>query len=305
MPRSGSTLLQNLLAQDPRFYCSPTSGLIGLLLASRQVFTNAPEFKATDEETNRKAFQGYCRRAIHGFYSGVADETKAVVVDKSRGWLHQWDWLKLFWPEKPKLIICIRDLRGCLSSMEKLYRLRMDYMDPAANPEQMGMVTIDSRVRQWLNTVPLGVTAGRLSDLVKRGIHKECCIVRFEDLHSNPAPTMRRVYEYLEEPCPEIDFEHVEQRTRENDHVHGIYGVHQIRSKVEAVKPDWNEVLGKDIAQNIVAGNQWFYREFYPNVLNHPVGEVTAGNGDAGPALTRMSPQQFESLVKRMEMQDA
>ena len=300
LPRSGSTLLQNILAQDSRFYCSPTSGLLGLLLAARQNFTQSQEFKATDEATNREQFRGFCHRAIEGFYFGPSVNF-AVAVDKSRGWLHNWDWLKLFWPQPTRMLICIRDLRGILSSMEKLYRLRADYSDPAARPQQMGMVTLDSRVKQWLNTVPIGPTAGKLGDLVARGIHKECCVVRFEDLHSNPRPTMQRVYEYLEEPMPEIDFTNIEQKTQENDHVHGIYGVHQIRQKLEAVKPDWNEVLGKEISRRVVVENRWFYETFYPEVL----ARLPADNGQAQPTATRMSRQEFERLTKLMEMQDA
>ena len=37
LPRSGSTLLQNILSQNPRFYCSPTSGLFDLLYNARDV----------------------------------------------------------------------------------------------------------------------------------------------------------------------------------------------------------------------------------------------------------------------------
>ena len=35
LPRSGSTLLQNILAQNPDFYATPTSGVLELLYAAR------------------------------------------------------------------------------------------------------------------------------------------------------------------------------------------------------------------------------------------------------------------------------
>ena len=35
LPRSGSTLLQNLIAQNPEFYCTPTSGLGDLILNAK------------------------------------------------------------------------------------------------------------------------------------------------------------------------------------------------------------------------------------------------------------------------------
>src|SRR5205085_6798477 len=52
-PRSGSTLLQNVLAQNPRFYCSPTSGVVNLLLAARQKFSPAGRIGGTPTASAR------------------------------------------------------------------------------------------------------------------------------------------------------------------------------------------------------------------------------------------------------------
>ena len=35
MPRAGSTLLQNLMGQNPAFHVTPTSGMIDLMLGAR------------------------------------------------------------------------------------------------------------------------------------------------------------------------------------------------------------------------------------------------------------------------------
>jgi len=36
LPRSGSTILQNILGQNPDFYVTPTSGLMELIYAARK-----------------------------------------------------------------------------------------------------------------------------------------------------------------------------------------------------------------------------------------------------------------------------
>ena len=36
MPRSGSTLLQNIMGENPDFYVTPTSGVLELVLAQGQ-----------------------------------------------------------------------------------------------------------------------------------------------------------------------------------------------------------------------------------------------------------------------------
>ena len=50
MPRSGSTLLQNIFNQNPHFYATPTDGVIELLAGARERFTTAPEFKAAIDQ---------------------------------------------------------------------------------------------------------------------------------------------------------------------------------------------------------------------------------------------------------------
>jgi len=50
LPRSGSTLLQNIMAQNQKFYVTPTSGVLELVFGARANYTNSPEFKAQDAE---------------------------------------------------------------------------------------------------------------------------------------------------------------------------------------------------------------------------------------------------------------
>ena len=80
LPRAGSTLLQNILAQNPDFYTTPTSGLIEMLYRSRNAYSDSPEFKAQDEETMKKAFMGYCRGGLEGYFKDITD--KKYIVDK-------------------------------------------------------------------------------------------------------------------------------------------------------------------------------------------------------------------------------
>ena len=261
-PRSGSTLLQNILAQNPRFYCTPTSGVSELLLSARYSLSSSPTFKGLDLEMMRKGFEGFCRGALTGFYQNVTD--KPVVVDKSRAWYHYYHWINEFYPD-PKFLVCIRDLRGVISSMEKLFRKNRYRQDSNDMPDTMGMVTINNRVAHWLNSMPVGLAAFRLMETLQTGVCKHLHIIRFEDLTTNPAVAMRRVYEYLGEEPFEHDFNNVEQVTKEDDSAVVFYGDHRIRQKVEPVKADWNEVLGRELSDAIRQNNAVFYRTFYPD----------------------------------------
>src|SRR5271155_615721 len=84
MPRSGSTLLQNIMAQNPDFYVTPTSGLLELVYGARASYTGNAEFNAQDADAMKKAFLGFCRAGMEGYFRALTD--KPYVIDKSRGW---------------------------------------------------------------------------------------------------------------------------------------------------------------------------------------------------------------------------
>src|SRR4051794_4991565 len=49
LPRSGSTLLANLLAQNPRFHASATSGILDVVFGVRNHWDQLPQFQAMDD----------------------------------------------------------------------------------------------------------------------------------------------------------------------------------------------------------------------------------------------------------------
>jgi hypothetical protein len=71
MPRSGSTLLQNILGNHPDFYASPTSGLFDIINSGKEVYTKSPLVKAQDEKEMKKAFLTFCRYGLQGYYEGI------------------------------------------------------------------------------------------------------------------------------------------------------------------------------------------------------------------------------------------
>ena len=79
LPRAGSTLLQNILGQNPDFYVTPTSGVLELLFAARNNYTNDNAFQAQDVGLMKKGWLNFCRQGIEGFFNGITN--KKYVVD--------------------------------------------------------------------------------------------------------------------------------------------------------------------------------------------------------------------------------
>ena len=57
LPRAGSTMLQNILAQNPDIYATPTSGVLELIYAARANYSTSPEFKAQDAELMKQGLK--------------------------------------------------------------------------------------------------------------------------------------------------------------------------------------------------------------------------------------------------------
>lgn len=259
LPRSGSTLFQNIMGQNPDFYVTPTSGVLELVYGARANYSSSPEFKAQDPELMKSGFLHFCRYGIEGFFAGVTD--KPYVIDKSRGWGIHYGFLSSFYPD-PKIICLVRDLRGIFASMEKNFRKSQHLDAGIVNHSEMKGTTTEKRIDLWAQSQPVGMAIERLYEIFKQGIDKKMLFIRFEDLTENPEKEIKRVYEYLGLPHFQHDFKNVQQLTKEDDNVYGVYGDHTIRPEIVPLKKDYNDVLGKNASNWIKSNYQWFYDEF-------------------------------------------
>ena len=260
MPRAGSTLLQNIVAQNPAFHVTPTSGLLELVFGARLNYTNSAEFKAQDEAAMKKAFLAFSRAGMEAYFQALTD--KPYVLDKSRGWGVHFDLLSLIFNEEPKIICMVRDLRQILASLEKKFRQNPDKHRPIENHANLSGTTTFKRAMIHLQTPPIGLALDRLVEIHQRGWNKKILFLRFEDLTTQPADTLKKVYQYLGVPEFKHNFDKVTQVTQEDDQVFGIAGLHEIRPKVEPLQNDYLNILGRDVVQFVQANYGWYFTLF-------------------------------------------
>ena len=255
LPRVGSTVFQNLMNQDPRFYASSTSGMLELIYAARHNYTESPEFKAQDAETMKKAFFGFCRAGIFGYYNSITD--KPYVIDKSRGHFAHYGFIDSFYPN-PKMICLVRSLPDIIASMEKIYRNTPYKASNLVNHATMQGTTTPKRVDIWFNSPPIGLAVERLSEAIRQGVDKKMLFIKYESLCLYPELEMTRVYEYLNIEPFQNDFNKIEQTTREDDEIYGFTGLHTIRPTLEMKPSDAKTVLGKDVYDWIMKQYKWY-----------------------------------------------
>lgn len=259
LPRSGSTLLQNIIGQNPDFYATPTSGLCELLISARNAYTSAQEFKAQNESLMKNAFKSFCEEGMQAYFKPLTK--KKYVLDKSRGWLYHNDFLDFFHPNS-KLICMVRDPRSIFSSMEKNFRKYPERSSELINNAKMQGITTEQRIDIWANSIPVGLSMMRLYEVLLQKRHKNTIFIRYEDLITNKQTELDKIYKHFEIESFTHNFDNVEQITQEDDKIYGIFGDHKIRPQVEPVAPDYLEVLGTSASNWIYNRYKWFFDYF-------------------------------------------
>ena len=179
-----------------------------------------------------------------------------------RGWLGHYDFLEFFNEEKPKIICMVRDLRAVFASMEKNLRKNPDKDSLIINNVELKNMTTVSRIDHFSVAPPIGPSMEWLADVVHRGLDKDILFIRFEDFTIDPETEIKRVYNYLELPYFQHNFNNVEQLTQENDIIHGMFGDHKIQPQIKPVKDDYIEILGQEQSDRLKQHYDWYFKAF-------------------------------------------
>jgi sulfotransferase len=142
MPRSGSTLLCNILAQNPKFHVTPTSGLSELVSGINQFWKSNPVIKAS--ETPEKQLS-IIKDLFQTYHQGTE---RPIVFNKSRGWAPRIELVENALERPIKILTTTRKISCILASMEKLYRKEIKNIN---SPMETGpqMQTLEGRLGVW------------------------------------------------------------------------------------------------------------------------------------------------------------
>lgn len=260
MPRAGSTLLQNILAQNPDFYCTPTSGIMDFMIDVRSNFTFNPAIAAQDEDQMKRAFQLFCKRGLYGYFEALTD--KKYVVDKNREWCTYFNFAEFILEKPPKMIGMVRDLPQIFASLELKFRNTSHKESGIVNREKFINTTTDKRIEFFASEIPLGTSLERMYEASKQGFHSKMLFIRYEDLCAYPREVMDDIYKYLEIPSYDHNFDNITQSTNENDAFHGIWADHKIRSTLNYRDNNPVDVLGRNGVDWIKEKYEWYYNAF-------------------------------------------
>ena len=236
MPRSGSTLLCNILAQNPDFHTTPTSGLSDIVSNINHMWHQNPTIKASEPPEKQLRV---IKDLIQSYHS---DTDRPVVFNKSRGWCSLIELIEMSTEKPIKILTTIRSLPCIIASFEKLYRKELkNISSPMQRTQEMSIMS--TRINAWTNGV-VGSTFNTIQDAFLRGHKSKFHFIDYEELTTSPEIAMRGVYEFLEKPYFDHDFNNVVQYTFEKDIEHGFTDLHTIRPVIKPQVDDSREILG-------------------------------------------------------------
>lgn len=242
LPRSGSTLLTNILLQNPNFATTATSSLLEFILQVRDNWNKLEGHKVYEEGQDKWA-------VISAILQNYHKTDKEVIFDKNRGWSTHIEFVEKATGKPAKIIACVRNLEDICSSFEKLFRKNRadgEIHGEFSNPK---MKTIDGRISVWTSDEGvIGRPYVSLLDTIQRGLGDRIFFFPYEQWTANPDFWFPKLYEFLGEEYFEHDFDNIEQKIRENDAGYGWGNdLHEIKNgKLLAAKSDAANIIGKD-----------------------------------------------------------
>lgn len=264
--RSGSTLLLNILNQNPIFQCGDDSEIGNLLYTSASfIQQNISHFQLNNKEVE-KCFINYCNAGVNAWVDTICDDNK-IFIDKSRHWTKFLDlYFKII--EDTKVVFTIRDLRGVVNSFEKIRCKSLYYNKDleshrVTNESAIFQRSMESLSIEWIESAILASKVIMETQFPNKDKIHFC---RYEDLTKNPNEELDKIYQFLELPKFLHNFNNIEQKSF-NDNPYLPWGDHKIQSKVTH-KEEKYEFLDKETEKFIISNYKWFYELFYPEVLD-------------------------------------
>jgi sulfotransferase len=251
LPRSGSTVLMSLLAQNPRIYSAPVSGLCGIV---NGIFMNWDKIEFHREVPNEQAKRSVLKALLTAYHTQTK---RPIVLDKERSWVMHIALLEEVLGRKVKMIIPVRPVVEVLASFEAL-RQRNPLTYTMADEQLGANSTLATRCDYFMNaTGPIGSVYNWTKDAVTSGYLDRMLFVDYNKLMADPKKQLERVYAFLEEPFFKHDLSHINQVVTSDDSVWRFPGLHDVRPVLERQSPDPIKTLGADLYMAYSRSEPW------------------------------------------------
>lgn len=241
LPRSGSTLLCNILNQNPKIYASSTEILAGGVRALTTAFSENPSTISCliNEQLLHEKIRKCVRQLCLDWHK---DKNKEIIYNKDRLWASMGLIYNNVFPEG-KMIVTCRDLRDIYASLEKQHR-----QNPLLHgTAYLGSQDVRDRASQMCSEQGLiGACVKGIEDLMRRRL-SNVIFIRYEDLVKKPKETMKLIDDSFE-----YQFDDIVNTAEDIDEVYQNKFPHRGCGKLTDQSVDmWKNIIDDELAQEI------------------------------------------------------
>lgn len=218
LPRTGSTLLVALLSQNPRIYGEGASALCQLMWDVQQTCDNIDAVAANRRFDTKHDILS----ALPALYYKNVEQP--IVIEKGRTWTHpdNFDmWTAHVNPDQ-KFVVMVRPLEDVVKSMAALM-----LNNGRENTESLYFELLQP------GSEPICRAAEAIA-LAKVEFPERLLFVDYRDLVKNPIKVLDSIYALYGWEKFDHSLENITHNNPEDDTVHGLLGMHDIRDTVSA-----------------------------------------------------------------------
>lgn len=217
LPRTGSTLLSNILMQNPSIHSEGRSALCQMMW-DMQCSIEGPSREPLEANRRFSKTGADIMTALPELY--YRDVAREVIFDKGRTWtLHaNHQMLKRYMSKNPKVIVLVRPIDEILRSFAKLRVNNGKTEDVYADLLMPGTDPI-TRALEGIAYAKYIRDEGFL-------------FVTYKSLVEQPSMVLQEIYKHCGLDWFEHDFDNVEQLFTEDDVSYGLVGMHDVRQKI-------------------------------------------------------------------------
>ena len=258
LPRSGNTLLSSILNQNKNIFSSPISPINSIIWNYFETInTNENALKYSD----RERFDSLGKKLIDNFYFDV---DKPVIIDREKCWATpaNFNLIKSYVTSTPKVIFTVRPIIDVLTSFITIL------------PER-SFIDIEMEENGWWSKNHLSINDNRCdylmrpfgqidkittsANIILNPEHKDCfCVIEYDEIVNNPKETMSKIYDFLELPYYQHDFNNIKKVEDDVDEAYGHpKDLHKIRPKINKISKRPEDVLS-DYVLNKYSNLEWW-----------------------------------------------
>ena len=239
LPRTGSTLLQNLLAQNPDVYSEGNSGLCTVMWDAKTSCEHnaAQQLIGVGKDVT---FKNALLKSMPSIY--YPDIKGKIILDKTRTWVNEANicMARSYISEDVKTIVMVRPVEEIVASLVKVSS--QDNFD-------FPYKELLSEGGDFLREVHATYSAAKSQD-------PSFLFVSYDDVVSRTDETLARIYNHIGKEPFDHNVHQVEQTVFEDDERNNMVGMHDIRPEIakqanEVVLPDWVKAACENMTRAI------------------------------------------------------